>query len=102
MQWHLGIGGTVDRGVPIFSPQAKGSIEWAFLMKCTEDIFWTIGAQQNGDYIHIEDRIERHETKWMRWALDKKIISPGTNLKLTGRRLVIRDDEILWVMIFMR
>jgi hypothetical protein len=102
MQWSPGEGGQEGRGVPIWSSQAKGSIGWAYLMKCPEQVFWTRLTQQDVDYIQIEDRMELHETSWMRWALDKKIVLAGRNLTLKGRRLPIRNSEIPWVMIVMR
>jgi hypothetical protein len=98
-------GGAEGRGDPIWTPQYKGVIGWAFLMKAPEEVRWGgINIEEWCETVFLEEfsLVEIPDRPWMRWCICKNIIQAGEPFHLVGRNLVLRTEEDLWVMLLMR
>jgi hypothetical protein len=95
--------GGEGRGVSIWSPQLKGMIGWALLMKAPQEVrYGGIEYEEGWETVTIQFDVGIPDRPWTRWCIYKKIIQPGKNLQLGGRNLVLMRGEDLWVMLFMR
>jgi hypothetical protein len=100
-EWDYG--GLEGRGDPIWSPQYKGTIGWAFLMKAPLEVRWSgIEYEEGWETVTWQDDVDIRHRPWMRWCISKKIIEAGKPFQLGGRNLVLRSGESLWIMLFMR
>jgi hypothetical protein len=96
-------GGMEGRGDPIWSPQYKGTIGWAYLMKAPQEVRRSaIQYEEGWQIVEWIDDVDIPDRPWLRWCINKKIIQPGKSVQLYGRNLVMNRGEDLWIMLFMR